>query len=174
MTAELHHVGYVVEDLPAAAERFARQYGAGPFHALEHIVFDEVTYRGEPALYDHSSAFGWWGPIMVELTQVHDGQPAGLIEALVKPGDGLGHVGWLADSLEDEVARLEATGLVCFHTGRIGPVSAVWFDGGPLLGHPIEVLQRRDELLGFYDMLRRAHDGWDGQDPYRPMTEPPA
>jgi hypothetical protein len=53
-------------------------------------------------------------------------------------------------------------------------VSAVWFDGGPLLGHPIEVLQRRDELLGFYDMLIRASEGWDGRDPYRPITEPPA
>jgi hypothetical protein len=42
------------------------------------------------------------------------------------------------------------------------------------MGHPIEVLQRRDELLGFYDMLNRASEGWDGRDPYRPMTEPPA
>ena len=174
MTAELHHIGYVVDDLSAAAKRFARQCGAGPFYALEHIVFDEVTYRGEPAVYDHSSAFGWWGPMMVELTQVHDARPAGLVEALVKPGNGIGHVGWLADSLEDEIARLEAAGLVPFHTGRIGPVSAVWFDGGPLLGHPIEVLQRRDELLGFYTMVRRASDDWDGHDPYRPMTDPPA
>jgi hypothetical protein len=80
--------------------------------------------------------------------------------------DGIGHVGGLADSLEDEVARLEAAGLAQFHTGQIGPVSAVWFDGGPLLGHPIEVLQRRDELLGFYDMLSRASEEWDGLDPY--------
>ena len=46
--------------------------------------------------------------------------------------------------------------------------------GGPLLGHPIEVLQRRDELLGFYDMVRRASEEWDGSDPYRPVTELPA
>ena len=174
MLTTVHHIGYVVDDLPAAAAHFAERFGAGPFYAFEHIVFDEVTYRGEPALYDHSSAFGWWGPMMVELTQVHDARPAGLVEALVKPGNGIGHVGWLADSLEDEIARLEAAGLVPFHTGRIGPVSAVWFDGGPLLGHPIEVLQRRDELLGFYTMVRRASDDWDGHDPYRPMTDPPA
>jgi catechol 2,3-dioxygenase-like lactoylglutathione lyase family enzyme len=174
VTAELHHIGYVVDELPAAAELFARRFGAGPFYAIEHIVFDEVTYRGEPAAYDHSSAFGQCGPMIVELTQVFDARPAGLEEALVKPGDGVGHVGWLADSLEDEVARLEAAGLVPFHTGRTGPASVVWFDGGPLLGHPIEVLQRRDELERFYDMVTRASEGWDGQDPYRPMTGPPA
>ena len=170
--AELHHIGYVVEGLPAAAERFARQFGAGPFYAVEHLVFDEVTYRGQAAVYDHSSGFGRWGPVIVELTQVHDVEPAGLADALVKPGDGVGHVAWLAESLEDEVARLEAAGFVPFHTGRTGPASAVWLDGpGP--GHPIEVLQRRDELEGFYDMVKTAGEGWDGQDPYRPITVPP-
>jgi hypothetical protein len=34
-------------------------------------------------------------------------------------------------------------------------------------------LQSRDELLGFYDTVRRASEGWDGSDPYRPVTEPP-
>jgi hypothetical protein len=173
VTATLHHIGYVVDDLPAAASRFAKQFGAGPFFAFEHIVFEEVTYRGGPAVYDHSSAFGQCGPIIVELTQVYDAQPAGLANALVKPGGGVGHVGWLAESLEDEVARLESAGLIPFHTGRTGPVSVVWFEGGPLLGHPIEVLQRRDELLGFYDTVRHASEGWDGSDPYRPLTEPP-
>jgi catechol 2,3-dioxygenase-like lactoylglutathione lyase family enzyme len=173
MTRELHHVGYVVDDLPAAAEHFAQRFGAGPFYAFEHIAFDEVTYLGEPAVYDHSSAFGQCGPLILELTAVHDVRPAGLADAFVRPGRGIGHVGWLADSLEDEAARLEAAGLVPFHTGRTGPVSVVWFEGGPLLGHPIEVLQSREELLGFYDMVARASEGWDGSDPYRPVTEPP-
>ena len=173
MLTAVHHIGYVVDDLPAAAEHFADRFGAGPFYAFEHIVFDEVTYRGEQAVYDHSSAFGQCGPIIIELTQVHDAQPAGLAGALVKPGGGIGHVGWLAESLEDEVARLEAAGLVPFHTGRTGPVSVVWFEGDTLLGHPIEVLQSRDELLGFYDTVRSAGEGWDGSDPYRPVTEPP-
>jgi len=125
VTRELHHVGYVVDDLPAAAARFAERFGAGPFYAFEHILFDEVTHRGDPAVYDHSSAFGQCGPIIVELTQVHDVRPAGLAS-------------------------------------------------DPLLGHPIEVLQSRDELLGFYDMVRRASEGWDGTDPYRLVTELPA
>jgi hypothetical protein len=163
----------VVDDLPSAAERFAATFGAGPFLGLEHLVFDEVTFQGEPAVYDHSSAFGQWGPIIVELTQVYDAQPAGLRESLVTPGTGIGHVAWLADSLEDEVERLGTLGLTPFHTGRTGPASAVWFDGGSLLGHPVEVLQRREELEGFYGMIREASVGWDGSDPLRILTGPP-
>jgi hypothetical protein len=168
----IHHLGYVVDDLRAGVERFAADFGAGPFFVMEHIEFAEVTYRGEPALYDHSSGFGQWGPILVELTQVHDAQPAGLREALVAPGGGVGHVGWLADDLAAEAARLVAAGLEPFHSGRTGPASAVWFEGGPL-GHPVEVLQRREEILGFYALVAKAADGWDGSEPYRVMTGPP-
>ncbi len=171
--APIHHIGYVVEDLQQGVERFAA-FGAGPFFAMEHLVFDEVTYRDEPALYDHSSAFGRWGPILLELTVVHDARPAGLRDALVAPGGGVGHVAWLAESLDDEVRRLEAAGLHAFHTGRTGPASAVWFDGGALFGHPIEVLQEREEILGFYAMVRAAAEGWDSADALRVMTGPPA
>jgi len=169
----IHHVGYVVEDLRSGVERFAKDFGAGPFFGMEHMVFDEVTYRGEAAVYDHSSAFGCWGPILVEVTQVHDAQPAGFRETLVAPGAGLGHIGVLTPSLSDETARLESLGLTAFHTGKTGPASAVWFEGGPLFGHPIEVLQEREEILGFYAMVRAAAVGWDGSEPLRIMTGPP-
>ena len=173
MLPPIHHFGYVVEYMHRDVPRFAAVTGAGPFFAMAHIPFDEVTYRGEPAVYDHSSAFGAWGPLMVELTEVHYAQPAGLRDALVGPGGGVGHVAWLAQSLEDEVARLEAAGITAFHAGRTGPASAVWFDGGRLLGHPIEVLERRDELLRFYAMVREAAVGWDGSEPLRIMTGAP-
>jgi methylmalonyl-CoA/ethylmalonyl-CoA epimerase len=172
-TPPLHHVGYVVDDLRSGVETFSATYGAGPFFAMEHIAFEEVSYLDGPARYDHSSAFGQWGPILVELSQVHEAWPDGLAACLVKPGAGIGHVAWLADSLTDETERLRELGLTPFHAGRTGPASAVWFDGGPLLGHPVEVLQRRDELLGFYAMVREASIGWDGSQPLRIMTGPP-
>lgn len=148
----IHHIGYVVEDLGAATERFTRDFGAGPFQVMEHIPL-EATFEGGPAVYDHSSAFGAWGPMIVELTQVHEAQPAGLAAALTQPGAGVGHIAFLADDLAAEVARLQALGMHVFHTGRTGPVSAAWLSGGPF-GHPVEVLQRVPELDAFYASLR--------------------
>lgn len=163
----VHHLGYVVDDLDAGVARAVELQGAGPFFAIEHMRFDEVTYRGEPAEYDHSSAFGAWGPILLELTVVHAARPEGLHEALAGRGPGIGHVGWLADSLEEETERLRGLGCEPFHTGRTGPASAAWFDGSALLGHPIEVLQRAQPLEEFYAMVRAAAVGWDGAEPLR-------
>lgn len=142
----IHHVGYVVDDLPAAIERFTAGFGAGPFRVIEHVPLEDVAFEGEPAVYDHSTAFARWGPIVVELSQVHRAEPAGLAAALT------GHVAWLADDLEAETARLRALGLEPFHTGRGGPASTVWFRGGPF-GQPVEVLRRNDDLLAFYASL---------------------
>jgi catechol 2,3-dioxygenase-like lactoylglutathione lyase family enzyme len=169
VSAELHHVGYVVDALEPAIARFQSVLGAGPFFLIEHLQFDEVTYRGEPAAYDHSSAFASLGPVLAELTVVHSAEPEGLREMLAGPlAPAVGHLGFLAASLETETARLEAAGAPLFHTGRTGPASAAWFDGGELLGHNIEVLQSAPPLLGFYDEVRAAARAWDGlSDPIR-------
>ncbi|HEX4036344.1 MAG TPA: VOC family protein [Solirubrobacteraceae bacterium] len=167
----LHHIGYVVDDLKASVEAFAARHAAGPFFAIKHLEFDEVTYLGEVAVYDHSSAFGQWGPLIVELTQVHDARPPGLREALVAPGGGIGHIAWLADSLDAESERLQAAGMRPFHSGRSGPVRVVWFDSARLFGHPVEVLERCEEVLGFHAAIAAAAQGWDGQRPFRSAAE---
>ncbi len=170
MTAatRLHHLGCVVADIPRAVEWAVAALGAGPFFLIEHLVFDEVTYRGGPAAYDHSSAFGQWGDLRLELTQVHSAEPAGMAEALGRPGPG--HVAWLAGDLEAETERLSSVGLELFHTGRSGPVRAHWFRTP--LGQHVEVLQRAPELLGFYELVRRASAGWDGSEPLRAAPAP--
>ena len=118
---EIHHIGYVVEDLQAAIPQAIATLGTGPFFLIEHMTFDETTYRGGPREYDHSSGFAALpGGLLVELTQVHGAQPPELREALGgRPG--IGHVGYVVDDQAAEVARLEAAGLRAFHTGRTGP-----------------------------------------------------
>jgi Glyoxalase/Bleomycin resistance protein/Dioxygenase superfamily len=167
-----HHVGYVVEDIPRAVERAVVTFGAGPFFLVDHLAFDEVTFAGAPAAYDHSSAFGQWGPIMVELTQIHSAEPPGLAEAFGGPMPRVGHAAWLADDLETESERLTALGIPVFHTGRSGPVRAHWHDARSTLGHHIEVLQKSPQVLGFYDLIRSSANGWDGTDPIRPAPGP--
>ncbi|HWI72024.1 MAG TPA: VOC family protein [Baekduia sp.] len=170
MTGGVHHLGYVVDDLRAAIPRAIVTLQTGPFFLIEHLAFDETTFRGGPAEYDHSSAFAACeGGLLVELTQVHSAAPPEL-EDMLGGRTGLGHVAWLADDLAAETARLTAAGIEPFHTGRTGPASAVWFDATASLGHHIEVLQSAPPLLSFYDSIRAARATWDGTtDPIRPV-----
>jgi hypothetical protein len=175
LTRPFHHLGYVVDDLSRAATRLAESVGAGPFLSIEHVQLTEVTYRGAPARYDHSTAFGQWGPVIVEISQIHAADPPGLREffgAARRPA--IGHAAWLVDDLDAESARLERAGLPVAHTGRSGPVAANWHDGGRLLGHPVEVLRRCPEILGFYAAIAAAARDWDGSRPLRPAPGPPS
>lgn len=161
------HIGYVVDDLEAGVDWAVKTLGAGPFFAVRHVPFDTCTFRGEPAHYDHSSAFGQWGQLKVELTVVHAADPPQLAEIIGGTAPKVGHIGMLVDDLEAESAALEAAGLPLFHTGAAGPVSARWHDGRGHLGHHVELLRRGPEIEGFYELLRSSSVGWDGSDPLR-------
>ncbi len=168
------HIGYVVSDIEAAATRLAATFGAGPFLHIGHVPLSEATYRGASAHYDHSTAFGQWGPIMVEISHIHAAEPAGLAEFLAPaPPPAIGHVGWLVDDLAAASAELERQGLALVHTGGSGPVQAHWHDGASLLGHPVEMLRRCPEILGFYATIGAASRNWDGQRPLRDAPGPP-
>jgi hypothetical protein len=72
----IHHVGYWVDDLGAALTRWRQDLGVGPFQVIEHVSFDSfvLTTDGQcraDVVFDHSAAFAAWGPVVVELGQVH-------------------------------------------------------------------------------------------------------
>jgi hypothetical protein len=163
----IEHVGYVVDDIEAGVDWAVSTFGAGPFFVVSHLPFDVCTFNGEPAQYDHSSAFGQWGPIKLELTVVHSATPPLLADLLGSNAPRIGHIGMLVDDLDAESAALEQAGLPVFHTGSAGPVSARWHDGRALLGHHVELLRRGPEIEGFYELIRSSSIGWDGSDPVR-------
>lgn len=163
------HIGYVVDDIERAASWAVSTFGAGPFYLVSHMKFDTCTFNGEPATYDHSSAFGQWGAILIELTVVHGSTPPQLAAVIGGLAPTVGHIGMLSDDLDADSRRLEAAGLPLFHSGSSGPISAHWHDGRTQLGHHVEILLRVPEIEGIYAMVRNAAREWDGSDPLRPV-----
>ena len=107
----LHHVGYWVDDLDSALTRWNTDLGVGPFQVIEHVPFEEFVLivdgrRYDDVVFDHSAAFGAWGPVVVELGQVHaiDDRLAaayGMNPAAngANPG-AVSHVSWVVPDLE--------------------------------------------------------------------------
>ncbi len=167
----IHHVCYVVDDLPTAVGQWVEMTGAGPFfHLGEHVTFEETLLEGEPCVFDHASAIGRWGPIFLELNQLHDVTPE--LEARVRPGgaggSNISHIAYVVDDPAAESARLEAAGMPRFLQLRQGPVKISLHDA-PLLGHAIEVHENSDAINGLFAVIAAGAEGWDGSEPLRPM-----
>jgi hypothetical protein len=159
-------VAWHVPDPAAAAIRCARDFGWGPFYLLEHIPLQRCSYRGNVARFDHSSAYGQAGDLMIELITQHDDSPSVLRDMYTAEQSGVHHVACF-------VADLDATlgsGAVGFETvldATSNGVRFVMLDARALLGHMLELYEQGGALQRFYDFVRRKSTGWDGKDPLR-------
>jgi catechol 2,3-dioxygenase-like lactoylglutathione lyase family enzyme len=153
-------IAYAADDVIADAERFAASTGAGPFFVLRHIPLVSSRVHGVDAPFDHSSAYGQWGPLMVEL--VHEHTPA-----VVEPGR-VHHLAFMVPSLDSAAAWCESHGWPeVLRAATSGGQSFAFHDARAERGHLIELYEPSDRLLGFYAMVADAAAGWDGADPVR-------
>jgi hypothetical protein len=153
----LHHIGYWVDDLDSAMKQWTRDLGVGPFQVIEHVPLDPfvLTVDGrhyDDIVFDHAAAFAAWGPIVVELSQVHAIDDRLAAAYGFAPGT-VSHVSWMVPDLAAETERLERLGCRLINTARSGPISVAWHDGGPLFPHPVELHQHNDVIAGLHDRL---------------------
>lgn len=161
-------IAYAVADATSAAARWSRDFGAGPFFVRPHIELVDVVVRGRPGTFDHTSAYGQWGSIMVELVQDHGDGPSPVRE-LFGPGEfGLHHLAFVVEDLDTALQRLLAAGHQVVMSARtLGGVEFCFVDTVAEYGHLIELYRPSARLSSFYSMVAAASAGWDGTDPVR-------
>ena len=159
---------YVVNDVWAAAERMTELMGAGPFYVFEHVPLSECLYRGEPAVLDHTSAYGQCGGVMMELVQQNNDGPSAFRDMYSPGQEGLHHVATFSADIDAEIARYEAVGFAAatVATAEAGTRFA-YIDTSAVLGHMTEIYQDEPNLRDFYAMVAAESQNWDGADPIR-------
>jgi hypothetical protein len=159
-------IAYLVDDVEIAAASFCRRFGAGPFFVRHHPAFDAV-HNGAPAVFNHSSAYGQWGEMQIELVQLGTCGPDSLHDC-VATASGIHHVATFVESLAAERARLEALGMPCVMEATTpSGLQFAFHDARTELGHLVEIYQPADSVLRLYAKVREAAVGWDGSDPVR-------
>jgi hypothetical protein len=123
--------------------------------AFEEFVLVADGQRYDDVVFDHSAAFAAWGPVVVELGQVHaiDDRLAAAYGLALGAYGAVSHVSWVVPDVAQESARLARLGCRLINTARSGPISVAWHDGGPLFPHPIEVHQHNDVIAAMHDRL---------------------
>lgn len=163
-------IAYAVPDVDVAARAWADRFGAGPFFVRRHIALADVMYRGAPAEFDHSSAYGQWGALMVELVADHTDGPTVVNDRRGAAFTGLHHVAFIVHDLDAALKLLIASGFEVAMSARTKDATRFHFvDTVAALGHYIELYQRSPRVTGFYDMVADAARGWDGSRPVREM-----
>ena len=160
-------IAYAVEDVRAAARSFAERVGAGPFFVRHHDLPRRVDHRGQPGTFDHSSAYGQWGSVQVELVQIHRAEPASLAD-IVQRTSGIHHVATFVESIDDEQRRLVELGWPAVMTAETASgLRYAFHDARDQLGHLLEIYEPSPGVLALYAMVAAAAVGWQGDDPVR-------
>jgi hypothetical protein len=164
-------VAYHVPDPERAAADFGARFGWGPFFYLEHIPLSRCLYRGVPSEFDHSSAYGQAGELMVELITQHDDRPSVLRERFAAGEVGMHHVAHFVASLEAALREAQEAGFaVALEAETATGTAFAMIDTCAALGHLTELYESRDDLARFYRYVRRAAEGWNGAEPLRRLT----
>jgi catechol 2,3-dioxygenase-like lactoylglutathione lyase family enzyme len=161
-------IAYFVNDIVDAAGRMSELFGAGPFHVIERIELAWGIHHGQPCPFVHSSAYGQWGELMLELVQQDEAGPSPFRDMYDVGEEGLHHVAHFVDDLDQALERAKNAGwpLAARAMTRSG-VEFAFVDASPSLGHMLELYEPRDELRDFYRHVRQTAADWDGTDPVR-------
>lgn len=165
MKLPIRQLAYYVSNIEAAAHAHNASFGSGPFFAFRHVPLAHSAHRGVPRTFDHSSAYGQWGDLMIEFVELHSDEPSAISD-LYPTGSGrfgLHHTAVMVESLEAAIAEFEAGGIELAQLSETTTGTRFAFmDASAPLGHMIELYEASEGLIGFYDMVRTAAQDWDG------------
>jgi hypothetical protein len=162
-------LGYVVTDLPAAIDRWADLFGAGPFFLFENVEFPEWRYRGVATPTPLDIAAGQLGEMVIELILPRGDGPSAYRDSFAAGTGGLHHFGVLAND-PDAAARhfAPATPITSACTGA--GTRFEYYDARTDLGAMVEIIEAGPDVRELFAMIGGAAKNWDGTDRIRPLA----
>jgi hypothetical protein len=162
-------LGHVVDDVFAAAARWVRTFGIGPFHVLP-VVEQQAAYGGEVRAVQVQVAVAQAGPVQIELIQQHCDTPS-IFREWSRGGTSAFHqIATLTSDYDGKVAHFQALGYQIAAESLGGGFRVAYIDTAAEFGFYTEVV---DPPSGFVAKVRDISDtcaGWDGRDPVRILT----
>jgi len=159
--------GYVVGDLRAALDHWIHVLGVGPWFLFEKVALDWFRHRGAESSPHLSIALANSGDLQIELIQQHDDAPSMYREFLDAGREGLQHVAFWSTDYQALYDDMLSRGYPLGHEGQIGGPQGrfAYFDSDAHPGTVIEISDISGPKGRFFEAIRKAAVGWDGQTP---------
>jgi catechol 2,3-dioxygenase-like lactoylglutathione lyase family enzyme len=115
--SNLHHVAIVVEDLEKAIQ-FYTSIGVGPFEDYPPLKeYVKLNVPDEVGFHNVKIKVVQIGPIQIQLIQPGEGKSL-YKDFLERKGEGVYHLGFVVDDVDDSEAELKKLGLKVLSSGR--------------------------------------------------------
>jgi hypothetical protein len=162
-------LGFVVDDVVAAARRWSAAHGVGPFHVLP-VVEQPLVVGGELAPVSIQVGVAQAGPVQIELIQQHCDRPSLYRDWTQGGGRPLHQLATVTADYDGRRAHLEALGYELAAESAGGGSRVGYFDTVADFGFYTEVVEERPGFLGQLQRISETCASWDGTDPVRLLT----
>ena len=160
--------GWVVNDLEAAAHRWSRALGIGPFFVGEFPpeVFGGLRYRGGAGELTMRTAIAFSGDQQIELIQPLGDAPNAYRDMFPAGREGFHHVCFWSDDMDADLAHYARQGAATVNVGVMagGPRFA-YVDTRAQLGCMTELLEPHPMVVGLFARWQASAAAWDGRGP---------
>jgi methylmalonyl-CoA/ethylmalonyl-CoA epimerase len=137
-----YQIGIVVKDIDETIKYYEREFGFGPFE-IRYVDYPTATYYGQVTGYRGKRAFFSLGPIQIELIELVDGKTIHE-DFLREKGEGLHHLGFRVDNLEESKKRAEASGYKVIQSfTRPDNSGFAYLDSDKIGGVLFEIIEKR-------------------------------
>ena len=108
---------------------------------------------------------------MLELVQQDEEGPSPFRDLYAPGEEGLHHVASFVSSVDETINAYHRKGypLAARAVTKNGGSEFAFIDTTPQMGHMLEIYERSEALVGFYEFVRKAACDWDRCDPIREL-----
>lgn len=159
----IRQLGYVAEDLDRAVEAWMAQLGVGPWTIIRNIPLHSV-YRGQPSTPLIDIALSYRGDMQIELIQQRNDAPSPYRPFIEQRRYGLHHTAFLSERINEDVQRLESSGLTLACDINMPTGGRYVYFASPVPGEQtfIELLEATPMMKQMFEQGIPASAAWDG------------
>ncbi len=164
---------WIVPDLDEAIKYWSEVVGVGPFFTTEFdsATIPDFTYRGEPATLRQRIGWAQGHEGQIELLQPTTPAPNIYFDLIPKGQIGFHHVGIWSDDFDADKEKLLGQGYEIASSLTSGETRIAYFDTSGPASSMLELIERKESIVGLFELIRAAAKDWDGSKPARTMDE---
>jgi hypothetical protein len=156
----ISQLGYVTDDIEATARMWTATSGIGPWTRMRGVTMTAIM-EGKPTDISIDVALAYKGDVQIELIKPLCDSPSPYQENKRAGLWGLHHVQFQTKNMAESIELAKSAGLeVSCKIDQGGGIynylrgPGVWF----------EIMEAGEGLVGLFEMIKSASDGWDGQE----------